>query len=299
MNNYSGLIVCSAGNDNRDNDTVNHYPSNANNLPYVISVGASNQYDRQWTYTDDEGNLKGSNYGTEKVDLFAPGSGIYTTFADGTYGASSGTSLAAPYVTGVAALLLSEYPDLTPCEIKDTIMSNVDINGTGFNYLCVSGGRLNAYKALTNVVRHSVTYSSIDSLYHQRICTAHNTYQTLLHNFSYRNDAITGGHICTCNQCSYTCAESHYWVTAGLKIRCSKCGAITTNAPVTPFSLSPEIRARIEQMGIGDFAMDIGGGTVLCRVGDQYYLVAGQTVNTALAHLQHELSVITPDHEAA
>ena len=76
-------------------------------------------------------------------------------------------------------------------------------------------------------------------------------------------------------------------------------GAITTNAPVTPFSLSPEIRARIEQMGIGNFAIDIGSGTVLCRVGDQYYLVRGQTEATALSYLQHELSVIQPDHEAA
>ena len=52
-------------------------------------------------------------------------------------------------------------------------------------------------------------------------------------------------------------------------------------------------------MGIGNFAMDIGGGTVLCRVGDQYYLVAGQTEATALSYLQHELSVLLPDHEAA
>lgn len=132
------------------------------------------------------------------------------------------------------------------------------------------------------------------------MCTEHNTFQMLQHNFSYRNNSIEGGHTCTCNQCSYACSESHYWVTAGLKIRCSKCGVITTHAPVTPFALSPEILAKIEQIGyVGDFAMDMGDGTVLCRIGDQYYLVAGQIEDTALSYLQNELSVITPDREAA
>lgn len=67
-----------------------------------------------------------------------------------------------------------------------------------------------------------------------------------------------------------------------------------------PFNLPSEILAKIEQIGyIGDFAMDIDDGTVLCRVDDQYYLVRGQTEATALSYLQYELSVILPDHEAA
>ena len=70
--------------------------------------------------------------------------------------------------------------------------------------------------------------------------------------------------------------------------------------PVLPFNLPPEILAKIAQMGyLGDFAMDIGGGTVLCRVGDDYYLVRGQTEDTALSYLQHELSVILPVQEVA
>lgn len=50
---------------------------------------------------------------------------------------------------------------------------------------------------------------------------------------------------------------------------------------------------------VGDFAMDIDDGTVLCRVGDDYYLVRGQTEDTALSYLQNELSVVPPDLDAA
>ena len=179
-------------------------------------------------------------------------------------------------------------------------MSTVDDCGTTFDSLCVSEGRLNAYKALTNVVRHSATYTSINSQKHRRICVAHNTVRASPHSLHYFNEGIGYGHSMFCSDCDYEKTEPHTWISVGNKIRCSGCGAITTNAPVTHFSLSPEIRARIEQMAfIGDFAMDIGSGTVLCRVGDQYYLVRGQTEATALSYLQHELSVITPDHEAA
>ncbi len=296
---YSGLFVCAAGNDNKDIDVEYFYPGCYSlDLVNLISVGASDEDDKRWFWYDEPDGA--SNYGSTTVDLFAPGEYIYSTYPNSAYATSTGSSMATPYVTGVAALLLSKYPTLTPCEIKDTILSNVDECGTTFYDLCFSGGRLNAYKALTNVMRHPVTYTSIDSQKHHRICTTHNTFQTLQHNFSYQSNGIEGGHTCTCNQCSYVCSESHTWVTAGLKIRCSKCGVITTHAPVTPFMLPPQLLAQIEQMGyVGNFAMDIGDGTVLCRVGNQYYLVCGQTEDTALSYLQNELSVVAPDLDAA
>lgn len=238
IQNYSGLFVCAAGNYNMDNDVNNFYPSSySRSLHNLISVGASNREDKKWFIADSPGYA--TNYGQQTVDLFAPGASIYSTVPPNKYRSRSGTSMATPFVTGVAVLLLSKYPDLTPCEIKDTILTNVDRCGTTFDNLCYSRGRLNAYKALTNVVRHSVTYTSINSQKHHRICTAHNTFQTLQHNFSYQNNVIEGWHTCTCIQCSYACAESHTWVTAGLKTRCSKCGAITTHTPVTPFNLPP------------------------------------------------------------
>ena len=181
--------------------------------------------------------------------------------------------MATPYVTGVAALMLSTHPNLTPSRIKAILLDSVD-KVSALDNLCVSDGRLNAYKALTHEAIHTGSF--------------------------FINIGIDIGHQGSCSSCNETYTEAHTWTAVGTKFRCGRCLALTTAIP-TPFaSLPPEIRARIEQMAfIGDFAMDIGSGTVLCRVGDQYYLVRGQTEATALSYLQHELSVIHPDHEAA
>lgn len=308
---YSGLVVCSAGNDSQNNDNTALYPGNYV-LPNLITVGASNE---------DDSKRASSNYGKITVDLFAPGSNIYTTFSNQVYGRTNGTSMAAPYVTGVAALLLSKYPDLMACEIKDTILTNVD-EISALEDLCATGGRLNAYNALTNVQRHSTSIGHSTYEGHVRICTDDARSETISHSYTYVSNGSAGhnatcsecgfsvtnqhdmlyqnigvgiGHTGTCSHCGYTCTEAHTWIAVGTKYRCGRCAALTTAIP-TPFaSLPPEVRAKLEQMGyVGDFAMDIGDGTVLCRVGDQYYLVAGQTEETALSYLQNELSVITP-----
>lgn len=296
---YSGLFVCAAGNEYLDNDKTPHYPSEFNNLPNVISVGAS---------TEEDTKRSSSNFGQTKVDLFAPGEDILTTvIGSRKYAKAGGTSYAAPYVTGVAALILSKYPTMNAAHIKYSILANVDIvydsdGESVFGTLCKSGGRLNAYSALENAqTDHIFDYTSIGDEEHTAVCTICDyTGETDPHMFRYLNDGLSAGHTATCIGCGYSFSEFHTWITVGAKYRCSECGATSTQVPVLPFALSPEILAKIEQMGyIGDFAMDIGDGTVLCRIGDQYYLVRGQTVDTALQHLQYELSVILPDHEAA
>jgi len=93
-------------------------------LPNVIIVGASTRYDTRWI---------NSGYGSEVVHLFAP-TGVVTTtpmhlrdhvlgYGYRVYG---GTSAAAPHVAGVAALIMSINPDLTPYEVRDIILRNVD-----------------------------------------------------------------------------------------------------------------------------------------------------------------------------
>ncbi len=204
-------------------------------------------------------------------------------------------------------MILSKHPTMNADHIKYSIMTNVDIvydsNGDSvFGELCVSGGRLNAYEALKNAqTDHIFDYTSIGEEGHTAVCTICNyTDETVPHMFRYVNVGLTAGHDAFCVGCDYTFDEFHTWETVGAKYRCSKCRVSSTQVPVLPFALSTEILAKIEQMGyIGDFAMDIGDGTVLCRVDDQYYLVRGQTVDTALSHLQYELSVILPDTEAA
>ena len=146
---YPGLFICSAGNRNIHTDLTRHYPSTYS-CENIIAVGASTQNDRRWA---------DSNYGNITVDLFAPGENILTCApiqqVPSGYIEVSGTSVAAPHVTGVAALILAKYPDATAQEVKELIMDNVDevydsSNTNIFGYCCDSGGRLNAYKALNS-----------------------------------------------------------------------------------------------------------------------------------------------------
>ncbi len=119
--NYPGLLVCSAGNDGKNLDEFEYYPQ-VYDLPNMIVVGAiDSNHDRSvWTIE------KSSNYGNQTVDIYAPGSSIYSTYKDNEYFTDGGTSFAAPYVTGVAALLLSINPDLTTAQLKECILGGAD-----------------------------------------------------------------------------------------------------------------------------------------------------------------------------
>ncbi|MCX2431585.1 S8 family peptidase [Pedobacter sp. GR22-10] len=121
-----------------------------------IEVGAS-------AYKDDE-TLKAdfSNYGKYNVDVFAPGFLINSTIPDGKYEELDGTSMASPVVSGLAALILSYYPQLKPAQVREIIIKSVSKvnrkvkykNEKGentralFSEICVSGGIVNAYNAL-------------------------------------------------------------------------------------------------------------------------------------------------------
>lgn len=109
------------------------------------------------------------------VDLFAPGAEIYSTVLNNGYASKTGTSMATPHVTGVAALLLSKYPNLTAAQLKSIIVNNVD-KSDNLADNCISGGRLNAYKALKSqeVAVHRHNYNSnyvwIDTKQHYATC---------------------------------------------------------------------------------------------------------------------------------
>src|SRR5690606_26471886 len=102
-----------------------------------------------------------SNYGKTRVDVFAPGVSINSTTPGSKYEVQSGTSMAAPVVAGVAALIRSYYPNLTAVQVKEIIMkSAVKVNhniamkkdgknlSVPFSELSVTGGVVNAYEAL-------------------------------------------------------------------------------------------------------------------------------------------------------
>ncbi|WP_339657733.1 S8 family peptidase [uncultured Maribacter sp.] len=155
------LFVHAAGNDganlddhtnaNFPNDQVKNGPEIADN---VITVGALNsEYGSELVASY-------SNYGKVNVDVFAPGTDIYSTYPNNEYEYSPGTSMAAPAVAGIAALVMSQYPSLTAAQVKKIILqSGLPIKTTvvlgsegrksgSLNEISTSGKIANAYNAL-------------------------------------------------------------------------------------------------------------------------------------------------------
>jgi thermitase len=131
------LFVVASGSTSTNNDTSPRYPAGYS-LGNIISVAA----------TDRSGALaQFSNYGARSVHLAAPGQDILTTTLGNDYGQHSGTSMAAPMVTGVAALALSTRPDLSVDELRSLLLRSVDPL-RGLRGKVSTGGRINAAKAL-------------------------------------------------------------------------------------------------------------------------------------------------------
>lgn len=153
------LLVAGAGNESLDLDQINNYPNDQiNNGPEVsdnyLTVGAINPSFGKEIVADY------SNYGKINVDVFAPGSEIYSTVPNNQYEYFDGTSFASPAVAGIAAIIRSQYPTLTAAQVKHVIMeSGVELrqkvivggeqgNEAPFNSLSKSGKIVNLYNAL-------------------------------------------------------------------------------------------------------------------------------------------------------
>lgn len=193
---FSGLFICAAGNEGNDNDVNSVYPG-CFELDNIIVVGASDENDARSVF-DENDPSDSSNYGKYSVDLFAPGSNILSMFPSNVcdeyayenpneleqslidfhnslhYSSNMhygyGSSSAVPFVSGVAALLLSMDNTLTSLSIKNIILTNVD-KITGLKNLCLSGGRLNAYKVLQSSNHtHNVAMKYYDRSRHINTC---------------------------------------------------------------------------------------------------------------------------------
>ncbi len=137
QDNYGVLVVAAAGNSSQDIDRSPTYPASHknDNLLIVASSTSSN-------------TLSGfSNYGKISVDVAAPGSSIFSTTPGNRYENMSGTSMASPTTVGVAAEVLSHYPNLSPIQLKKVLMDSVTPVAR-FKDKVVSGGRIDLLNAL-------------------------------------------------------------------------------------------------------------------------------------------------------
>ncbi len=155
------LLVHAAGNDNKNIDSTDNFPSTTfldqTMATNVLTVGASSDIAIDKNYI-----ASFSNYGKMGVDVFAPGSQVYSSIPGGnTYAFESGTSMASPVVAGLAALLKSYYPNLKAVEIKKIIeesVSKLDSNSICFkpgtntvveaSSLSKTSGVVNAFNAV-------------------------------------------------------------------------------------------------------------------------------------------------------
>ena len=152
------LLIHAAGNDGEDLDSKSNFPnknfSKGGQSKSWIEIGAS-------SWGADE-NFVGSfsNYGKKSVDLFAPGVQIYSTTPNNTYEDLQGTSMACPATTGVAAMLLSYFPELNAVQVKDILRQSTrkfdglkvtkpgSKDAISFTELSTTGGMVNAYEAV-------------------------------------------------------------------------------------------------------------------------------------------------------
>lgn len=128
------LIVSAAGNSSKNNDSNEMYPANYI-VPSNISIAASSDSDRIASF---------SNYGANNVHVTSPGVYIYSSLPGNMYGSMSGTSMAAPFVAGIAALALREAPSLTGYQLKNLILSTA-IPFSQLSGKVYTGARVDAY----------------------------------------------------------------------------------------------------------------------------------------------------------
>ena len=142
------LLVAAAANEASNNDSwLRSYPASYD-LYNILSVAAVDRFDNLADF---------SNYGETTVHLGAPGVDIYSSVnsSNSAYATYSGTSMATPHVSGVAALLLARYPNATLTELRRRILDGV-VQLPSLTNRTVTGGRLNAFNSLAAMPRNAL-----------------------------------------------------------------------------------------------------------------------------------------------
>lgn len=168
------LTIAAAGNEDRDNDRLlwedgdrigPTYPASYD-LPSIVSVAASNDHDQYAYATDcyyengeDATGCYFTNWGIESVDLAAPGVDIVSTYPGGLFLVDDGTSMASPFVAGVAGLIKAEHPTFAPEQIRGALINSVDLPQELSGFWTLTDGRVDANAALNASPNLSTTPS--------------------------------------------------------------------------------------------------------------------------------------------
>jgi len=134
---FDVLVIVSAGNNGKKLEKKPKYPASFKN-ENKMTIGSSDLNGHRSSF---------SNYSQDKVDLFAPGGMVLSTFLNNKYKTLSGTSMASPVVSGVAAEIRSMYPNLTAKQVK-TILNSSVVKNKRFRKKSISSGIINFYNAL-------------------------------------------------------------------------------------------------------------------------------------------------------
>lgn len=152
------LFVHAAGNDSKDVDTEPNYPDDN-----VDGKEVADNYIRVGALAPKYGSsmvASFSNYGKNNVDVFAPGAQIYSTTPENEYQTKGGTSMAAPAVAGVAALIRSYYPNLTAAQVKQVIMDS----GLALNTKVIVGGDSNDVRPFADLSKSAKIVNAYNAL---------------------------------------------------------------------------------------------------------------------------------------
>lgn len=261
------LMVICAGNNGTDNDQSPNYPSSYPN-DNILAVANTTQDDVL------KSSPTASDYGATSVDLAAPGTSIYNTIRGG-YGYFTGTSMAAPLVTGTAALLLELHPGASVSQLRHWIMDTVDplpaLAGK-----CVTGGRLNLAAAIvasldlpTITASPTTQVAEIGSVVYLGVSVQGNanpSYQWMKDGtplLGATSDTLTLSSVQPSNSGSYSVA-----VGFGGRVATSRSAQVTVQAPGNSRIVNLSVRATAgsgNQTLITGFIVEGDGETVLLR----------------------------------